>query len=194
MVAVRRSRSPGAERRWSPSLIRVSSTSAPSSRSTSATAWRQGTSGSRMPCRMRTGQPGSKGWPSSLAVFYPARTCAIPTSLAPSSAHSSPGGADVELTLMKEGDRRISSPGEGGGEGGRGGRGRGEWGGGGGSVETITATFATLVRFGRDSRIERKGGGKRGGGGGAGGGSRYTATSLRSRRCLWRPELRGPRL
>ena len=42
--------------RWSPSLMSVSSTSAQQSRSTRSSAWPQGTSGSHMPCRIRTGR------------------------------------------------------------------------------------------------------------------------------------------
>src|SRR5436190_63669 len=52
----------GRDSRWSPSLISEKTTSSPLSAWASSRAWRQGTSGSAPPCRMRTGTsigPGS---------------------------------------------------------------------------------------------------------------------------------------
>ena len=51
-----RSMSSGRESRWSPSLIRVSTTSSRENRDTSSTACLHGTSGSCTPCKMCTGQ------------------------------------------------------------------------------------------------------------------------------------------
>ena len=55
-VASRRYKSSGRDWRWSAPLMRVSSTSPQHRRSTRSSAWPQGTSGSHMPCRMRTGR------------------------------------------------------------------------------------------------------------------------------------------
>jgi Ca-activated chloride channel family protein len=72
-VASRRRRSCSRDRRWSPSLTSVSSTSSEPSRSTRSSACRHGPSGSRMPCRMRTGR-------SSASAFSPIK-CLRPSSI-----------------------------------------------------------------------------------------------------------------
>src|SRR5207244_4805930 len=55
--AISRARSCGRDSRWSPSRTRVKTTSSAFSALASSSAWVQGTSGSRPPCRIRTGAP-----------------------------------------------------------------------------------------------------------------------------------------